>query len=78
MLRKIAAIIPNARFERAQGSTGLSLTFMITKEQGYSKFLRLGPIPLANGSLCAINEMGQMPLEQQKTFLRLCGGVLVY
>ena len=69
MLRKIAAIIPNARYESAQGSTGLSLTFMITKEQGDAHILRLGPIPLANGSLCAINEMGQMPLEQQKHFL---------
>ena len=40
MLRKIAAIIPNARYESAQGSTGLSLTFMITKEQGDAHVLK--------------------------------------
>lgn len=68
MLRKIVDIIYNARYESAQGSTGLSLTFMVTKEND-SHLLRLGPIPLANGSLCAINEMGQMPLEQQRHFL---------
>ena len=32
MLRKIVALIPNARYESAQGSTGLSLTFMIQKK----------------------------------------------
>lgn len=68
MLRKIVAIINNARYEAAQGSTGLSLTFMITKEND-AHILRLGPIPLASGSLCAINELNQMPLEQQKHFL---------
>jgi DNA replicative helicase MCM subunit Mcm2 (Cdc46/Mcm family) len=68
MLRKIVAIINNARYESAQGSTGLSLTFMISKEND-SHVLRLGPIPLASGSLCAINEMNQMPIEQQKHFL---------
>ena len=68
MLRKIVDLIPNARYESAQGSTGISLTFMIAKE-GDAHVLRLGPIPLANGSLCGINEMGQMPLEQQKHFL---------
>jgi DNA replicative helicase MCM subunit Mcm2 (Cdc46/Mcm family) len=68
MMRKIVAIITNARYESAQGSTGLSLTFMISKEND-SHILRLGPIPLASGSLCAINEMNQMPIEQQKHFL---------
>ena len=69
MLRKIVAIIPNARYESAQGSTGLSLTAMVTKEQGDTGVLRLGAIPLASGSLCAINELNQMPLEQHKHFL---------
>ena len=68
LMRKIVTLLPNARYESAQGSTGISLTFMVSKEND-SHILRLGPIPLANGSLCAINEMGQMPLEQQRHFL---------
>ena len=68
MLRKSSTLVQNGRYESAQGSTGLSLTFTTAKE-GDAYVLRLGPIPLANGSLCAINEMNQMPLEQQKHFL---------
>ena len=46
LMRKIVTLIPNARYESAQGSTGISLTFMVSKE-GDAHVLRLGPIPLA-------------------------------
>jgi DNA replicative helicase MCM subunit Mcm2 (Cdc46/Mcm family) len=68
MIKKICSLIPNGRFESAQGSSGVGLTFTITKEPSESYVLRLGAIPLASGSICGINEMNQMPLEQQKHF----------
>jgi DNA replicative helicase MCM subunit Mcm2 (Cdc46/Mcm family) len=50
--------IPNSRYESAQGSTGLSLTAQVSKDDGGSHTLRLGPIPRARGAICAINEIG--------------------
>ena len=69
ILRETVKVIPGARYESAQSSTGLSLTAQVSKEDGGTYTLRLGPIPLAKGSLCAINEIGQMPLSDHKHFL---------
>jgi replicative DNA helicase Mcm len=68
MIKKISELLPNGRFESAIGSSGIGLTFTVTKEPNESYVLRLGAIPLASGSICAINEMNQTPLEQQKHY----------
>jgi replicative DNA helicase Mcm len=68
MIRKISELLPNGRFESAIGSSGIGLTFTVTKEANESYVLRLGAIPLASGSICAINEMNQTPLERQKHY----------
>jgi DNA replicative helicase MCM subunit Mcm2 (Cdc46/Mcm family) len=69
ILREMVKVIPGARYESAQSSTGLSLTAQVSREDGGTYTLRLGPIPLAKGSLCAINEIGQMPVSDHKHFL---------
>jgi replicative DNA helicase Mcm len=69
LLRALIQIIPNARYESSQSSTGLSLTAQISKEDGGSHTLRLGPIPRAKGSVCALNEIGQMPVSDHKHLL---------
>jgi hypothetical protein len=68
MIKKASNLLPNGRFESAIGSSGIGLTFTVTKEANESYVLRLGAIPLASGSICAINEMNQTPLEQQKHY----------
>ncbi|HEY7572871.1 MAG TPA: hypothetical protein VH796_16040 [Nitrososphaeraceae archaeon] len=68
-LSKIVDIVPNARYESCQSSTGLSLTAQVSKEEGGICTLRHGPIPLANGSICALNEIGQMHISEHKHFL---------
>jgi DNA replicative helicase MCM subunit Mcm2 (Cdc46/Mcm family) len=68
-IRKIAEIVPNARYESCQSSTGLSLTAQVSREEGGIFTLRHGPISLANGSLCALNEIGQMHISEHKHFL---------
>ena len=62
-------LIPNSSYEGAQGSTGLSLTAQISREDGGTHTLRLGPIPRARGAICAINEIGKMPLSEHKHLL---------
>jgi DNA replicative helicase MCM subunit Mcm2 (Cdc46/Mcm family) len=68
-LNKIVEIVPNARYESCQSSTGLSLTAQVSKEEGGIYTLRHGPIPLANGSICTLNEIGQMHISEHKHFL---------
>jgi DNA replicative helicase MCM subunit Mcm2 (Cdc46/Mcm family) len=68
-LNKIVEVVPNARYESCQSSTGLSLTAQVSKEEGGIYTLRHGPIPLANGSICALNEIGQMHISEHKHFL---------
>jgi DNA replicative helicase MCM subunit Mcm2 (Cdc46/Mcm family) len=63
MIRKISELVHNGRFESAIGSSGIGLTFTVTREANESYVLRLGAIPLASGSICAINEINQTPLE---------------
>ena len=68
-LNKIVEVVPNSRYESCQSSTGLSLTAQVSKEEGGIYTLRHGPIPLANGSICALNEIGQMHISEHKHFL---------
>jgi DNA replicative helicase MCM subunit Mcm2 (Cdc46/Mcm family) len=69
LLRALVSIVPNARYESCQSSTGLSLTAQVSKEEGGAYILRAGPIPQAKGSLCALNEIGQMPISDHKHLL---------
>ena len=69
ILRRLVNIVPNARYESCQSYTGLSLTAQVSKEEGGIYTLRHGPIPLANGSVCALNEIGQMHISEHKHFL---------
>ena len=61
-------LIPNSRWESAQGSSGKSLTAIVDKEED-NHILRLGPIPLARNAICAINEFGRTSFEDQAHFL---------
>ena len=61
-------LIPNSRWESAQGSSGKSLTAIVEKEED-NHILRLGPIPLARNAICAINEFGRTSFEDQAHFL---------
>ncbi len=57
-------LIPNSRYISAQNTSGKSLVGIVDKENdGY--YLRLGPTVLARNAVCAINEFGLMPLEDQ-------------
>ena len=39
------------------------------KENGEREFLRLGPVPLMRNGICALNELGNMPFEDQAHLL---------
>ncbi len=69
LLEKTLELVPNSQYAGGQSSTGLSLTAQISKEDGGSYNLRYGPIALANGSICGINELGQLPLSEHKHLL---------
>jgi replicative DNA helicase Mcm len=59
LLREAVKLVPNSRYESGQNSSGRSLTAIVSKEDE-SYILRLGPVPLAKESICAINELGRM------------------
>jgi replicative DNA helicase Mcm len=69
LLRYNARLIPGGRYESAQSSTGLSLTAQVEREK--DRFtLRLGPVPLARGSVCTLNEIDKMKdMAEQNHFL---------
>ena len=69
LLEKILELVPNSQYAGGQSSTGLSLTAQISKEDGGSYNLRYGPVVLAKGSICGINELGQLPLSEHKHLL---------
>jgi DNA replicative helicase MCM subunit Mcm2 (Cdc46/Mcm family) len=68
LLRKASKLISNSRYESSQHSSGRSLTAIVEKENE-NHSLRLGPIPLAKKSICALNEIGTIPFEEQKFLL---------
>jgi replicative DNA helicase Mcm len=55
----------NSRFASAVNSTVRSLIGVVDKDVDTSGILRLGPIPSANGAICAIDEIGRMSYEDQ-------------
>ncbi len=69
VLEKATRLVPNSQYAGGQSSTGLSLTAQISKEDGGIYTLRFGPVVLAKDSLCAINEIGQLPIEEHKHLL---------
>ena len=58
-------MVPSSRYITAQNASGKSLTAIIDKENDIA-VLRLGPIPLSEDGLCAINEIGSMNFEDQR------------
>ena len=69
ILEKTTRLVPNSQYAGGQSSTGLSLTSQISKEDGGMYTLRFGPVVLAKNSLCAINELGQLPITDHKHLL---------
>ena len=70
LLQKTLPLIPNSQYAGGQSSTGLSLTAQISKEDGGGMYtLRFGPVVLAKDSICLINEIGQLPIEEHKHLL---------
>lgn len=65
LLRASTRLVPGSRYETCQNSSGKSITAIIVKENGEREFLRLGPLPLARNAICALNELGNMPFEDQ-------------
>jgi DNA replicative helicase MCM subunit Mcm2 (Cdc46/Mcm family) len=68
LLKKAITLIPNSRYESVQHSSAKSLTAIVSKEDE-QHFLRLGPIPIAKGSVCGLNEIGTMTPDDQNHLL---------
>jgi DNA replicative helicase MCM subunit Mcm2 (Cdc46/Mcm family) len=69
LLKRGAGLVPNSRYESGQNSSGKSLTAIVAKEDDVGYVLRMGPVVAAKGSICAINEIGRMDLDDQKHLL---------
>jgi replicative DNA helicase Mcm len=69
MLKEAVKLVPNSRYESVQFATGKSLTAIVTKEDGDTLILRIGPIPQAKGAIAALNEIGRMNHEDQGLML---------
>ncbi|MGD9673850.1 MAG: AAA family ATPase [Candidatus Nitrosocosmicus sp.] len=65
ILREATKLVSNSRYESSQHSSGKSLTAIVSKENDSDYCLRLGPIPLARGSICVLNEVGRISTEDQ-------------
>lgn len=68
LLKKAVKLVSNSRYESAQHASGRSLTAIVDKENEHY-CLRLGPVPLSKKSICALNEFGNIPFEEQKYLL---------
>lgn len=64
LAKRVTQLVPNSRHESGQSSSGKSLTAIIEKTYE-NTFLRPGPIPLAKGAICSINELGRQSMEDQ-------------
>ncbi len=70
LLQKTLPLIANSQYAGGQSSTGLSLTAQISKEDGGGTYtMRFGPVVLAKDSICLINEIGQLPIDEHKHLL---------
>jgi replicative DNA helicase Mcm len=64
LIKEATKLVANSRYESSQHASGKSLTAIVSKEnEDYC--LRLGPIPLARGSICVLNEIGRINVEDQ-------------
>jgi replicative DNA helicase Mcm len=68
LLKKAISLIKNSRYESVQHSTAKSLTAIVLKEDE-QYFLRLGPVPISKGSICALNELGTLSIDDQNHLL---------
>jgi DNA replicative helicase MCM subunit Mcm2 (Cdc46/Mcm family) len=57
---------PNSRFSSTQGASAKSITAIIDKENDSSYVIRLGVLPQAKGSMCVLNEVASLLMEDQK------------
>jgi DNA replicative helicase MCM subunit Mcm2 (Cdc46/Mcm family) len=66
-LKRVIKLVPNSLNVSAQGvASGKSLTAVISKEEGEKSYtLRYGPLALARGAICSINEVGRLTPEDQ-------------
>jgi replicative DNA helicase Mcm len=64
LIREAIKLVANSRYESSQHASGKSLTAIVSKENE-DCHLRLGPIPLARGSICVLNEIGRINVEDQ-------------
>jgi replicative DNA helicase Mcm len=64
LIKECVELVPNSRYESSQHASGKSLTAIVSKEdEDYC--LRTGPIPLARGAMCVLNEIGRTSPEDQ-------------
>ena len=68
LLQEATRLVANSAFVSAQSSSAISLTAIVETEKD-SHVLRLGPIPLSRGGICALNEGGGMSFGHQKYLL---------
>jgi replicative DNA helicase Mcm len=54
------------RFESGQSASGKSITAIVSKEGEGTPMLRIGALPHAKEAVIAINELGEMSLDEQK------------
>ena len=66
LLKRMALVAPKARYVSGKGATGAGLTASVTRDEflkGWS--LEAGAMVLANGGLCAIDELDKMSQEDR-------------
>jgi DNA replicative helicase MCM subunit Mcm2 (Cdc46/Mcm family) len=68
LAREATNLLPNSRYVTATNASGKSLVVIIDKEND-SLVARYGAIVLSRGSICVINELGAMNLDDQKHLL---------
>jgi DNA replicative helicase MCM subunit Mcm2 (Cdc46/Mcm family) len=68
LLQEETKLVANSTVVSAQSSSAISLTAIVETEKD-SHVLRLGPIPLSRGGICALNEGGGMSFGHQKYLL---------
>jgi replicative DNA helicase Mcm len=68
LAREATKLLPNSRYVTATNASGKSLVVIIDKEND-SLVARYGAIVLSRGSVCIINELGAMSLDDQKHLL---------
>jgi DNA replicative helicase MCM subunit Mcm2 (Cdc46/Mcm family) len=68
LARESTYVLPNCRYVTATNASGKSLVVIIDREND-NLVARYGAVVLSKGSVCVINELGAMSLEDQKHLL---------